>query len=296
VFEPWLLHRLPSGRSAAIVGVAEPFPDVPSGYRIAPIDETVRSALAELRGKADAVILAGGLRTQTTLDLAAEFPEVALVAGGWATQGTREATRTAGAPAMLVGEFAWYVGSVEFDDTLRVAGSSQAWLDEEVPDDPDMAALVARFKAEMSQEGAGFAEKLVASLRTQSYVGSESCAPCHAEEFAKWKSSGHARAMHTLVVKKAESNPQCIACHLVDVPEVAAPAADTNHFGIGCEACHGGAARHAELARRSAPGSARALAPATRDACLRCHFPPNDTHFDFETHWPRIAHGRAAPR
>jgi hypothetical protein len=111
--------------------------------------------------------------------------------------------------------------------------------------------------------------------------------------------------MRTLVEKKAERDPQCIVCHLVDVPPLAlyvAPSllditvlATPEALGIGCEACHGGGARHVEFARRGATADAvRALAPAGPAACLRCHVPPNATHFNFEVDWPKIAHGRGA--
>ncbi len=291
VFEPWFVHTIPDGRRVAVVGVIEPFADVPEGYAVAPIEESLRAAMVALESAADAVVVAGGLRTDTTQTLAAKFPEAALVAGGWPTVGSKRIVETAGAPAMLVGEFGWYVGRVDFDDSLRVADSWQSWIDERLPDDPVLAGVVARYKASASQEGAGFAAKLLTSLREQGFAGSAACAECHAAEFEVWKASGHAHAMQTLVHKGSERDPSCIACHLQDVHVDPVVTADPLTFGLGCEGCHGGAARHADLARRGSSDAKSALAPATREACLRCHSPPNDTHFDFGHHWPKIAHG-----
>jgi len=305
VFEPWLFHRLPDGRTVAVIGVVEPFPGMPSRYRVAPIYDTVRVAMTGLRGKADVVVVAGALRKHETLALAAKLPDATLVAGGWASVGSDQIVKTAGAPAVMVGEHAEYVGRVEFDASLRVRDATQAWLDDGVPDDPEAALLVARYKAEISQQGGEFTGRLITSLREQSYVGSAACAECHAAESATWTASRHSHAMRTLVEKTAERNPQCIVCHLVDVPAIAldftpslldksvlaAPAA----LGVGCEACHGGGARHVDFARRGAKVDAvRALAPAGPTACLRCHVPPNATHFDFDADWPKIAHGRGA--
>jgi nitrate/TMAO reductase-like tetraheme cytochrome c subunit len=299
VFEPWLLHKLEDGRTLAVVGVVEWFEDPPAAYKVTSAEEAVREAIEALRGKADAVVVAGSLRQQATISIAAQFPELTLVVGGWATEGSKGVRTTTGAPAMLVGEYAWYVSRVELDNALKVRDARQAWLDKDVPDDPDAAALVARYKAEISQEAGDFSARLVASLREQKYLGSASCAECHPAEAAAWAQSGHSHAMQTLATKKSERDPTCIVCHLVDVPELVVdetkPAKPVEALGIGCEACHGGGARHVEFAREGAKADAvRALAPAGAAACLRCHVPPNAMHFDFEHDWPKIAHGPGA--
>jgi hypothetical protein len=296
VFAPWILHETRDGRTVAVVGVAAPFDGVAPCWRIGPLDEAVRSALAELRGRADAVIVAGGLEDDTAAALAANFRDLTLVVGGNSVRGSRHAQPTRGAPVMFVGDFGWHVGRVEFDEKFRLTDSWLAWLDNGVPDDADVAGIVARWQASVSEENAGFAEKLVDELRGQKFAGSESCASCHAAEYATWKASRHSHAMTTLAAKSADRDPSCVACHLHDVPRDPAAAPVATSLGVGCESCHGGAARHVLLARRASSDAARALAPATRDACLRCHVPPNVTHFDFAEEWPKIAHGRAGPR
>jgi hypothetical protein len=297
VYAPWLLHRTADGRTVAVIGVIEPFPDLPPQYRISPVADAVREALLELHGQADAVFVAGALREDDALALAAHFPQATLVIGGWTSESTGRVVRTAGAPAILVGDYAWYVGRVDFDPALKVANSWQAWLDEALPDDPDAAGLVARHDAAVSQEGGAFAQKLVLALRERGFVGSQACAECHEAETETWHASRHSHAMRTLVNKGSQRNPECISCHLMDVPHDPAAPLDPDVLGLGCETCHGGAARHVELARSGSVAAAgEALAPATREACLRCHSPPNDTHFDFDRNWPRIAHGRAEAR
>jgi len=297
VFEPWILKPLADGRTAALVGVAQPFAGAPSAYRISSAADAVRDAMKELAGRASVVVVAGALREDATRGLAAQFKDVALVVGGWATRGSPGVVETGGAPAMLVGEYAFYVGRVDLDASLVVHDARQAWLDESVPDDPDAAGIVARYKADVAQNGASFTTRLVASLREQKYVGSAPCMECHMNEFAVWTRSAHSHAMRTLAAKNAERDPQCVKCHLGDVPRQTwyddAPPPDEKTLGVGCETCHGGGARHVEFARRGANADAvRALAPATREACVRCHVPPNATRFDFERDWRKIAHGR----
>jgi hypothetical protein len=290
-FAPWLLHRTKDGRTVAVIGVAEPFDEAPPRYRVDPPADAVRAAMTELAGRADAFVVAGGLGDDAATALADALPGVTLVVGGNSPEGARRVRTTAGAPVLHVGTFGWHVGRVEFDEAFRVTGSWLAWLDPGVPDDAEVAAIVARWQASVSDENAGFAEKLVAQFRQQKFAGSEACATCHEAEFATWKASRHAHAMATLATKGSERDPACIRCHLADVPLDPKAAPAPLQMGLGCEGCHGGAARHAELAREGSKGSALALSPAKREGCLRCHSPPNDTHFDFGHHWPKIAHG-----
>jgi hypothetical protein len=289
VFPGFVERPLANGKVVVVVGVTEPFADVPSEWRVTSPEDAVRDVVARCRGRADAFVVAASVGDDAALALAERLSEVALVVGGRSEKGSDGLVSTRGAPAMLVGEFGAFVGRVAFDERLRVADAHRAWLDEDVPDDPDAASLVARYKAGISQEGGDFATRILATLREQRFAGSASCAECHAAETATWRASGHAHAMRTLVEKASQRNPECVGCHLVDVTP---PPTDVDALGVGCEACHGGASRHVDLARSGAP-SAKALAPATRAACLRCHSPPNDTHFEFDAKWPKIAHGRA---
>lgn len=85
------------------------------------------------------------------------------------------------------------------------------------------------------------------------YVGSESCAKCHAAEDAKWKETLHSHAMDAL--EKTAKRPalrqfdgECVVCHTVGLGyktgyrnESATPA--LKH--VGCESCHGPGSGHA---------------------------------------------------
>lgn len=60
------------------------------------------------------------------------------------------------------------------------------------------------------------------------YIGAEQCAACHAEAYAWWKSTGHARAGRALDASE-QRDPRCTSCH----------ATSTTLPDVQCEACHG---------------------------------------------------------
>jgi 2',3'-cyclic-nucleotide 2'-phosphodiesterase (5'-nucleotidase family) len=111
-----------------------------------------------------------------------------------------------------------------------------------------------------------------------SYVGSEVCGSCHAEEIAWWRTTMHGRAYATLVDRHKEYNLSCVGCHVTGYNR---PGGSTvSHTGplqnVGCESCHG-------------PGSQHVVSPTgaavnvTRDAeegrCLGCHTPEHSDRF-----------------
>ena len=96
----------------------------------------------------------------------------------------------------------------------------------------------------------------------------------------------HRRAMRILVERNANRDPDCVPCHLVDVPHGDA-AIVADEMGVGCEACHGGSAAHA-----ADPTVRTPVRDGGRSTCAsRCHHPPEVKEFDFAKQWPRIAHG-----
>jgi len=95
------------------------------------------------------------------------------------------------------------------------------------------------------------------------YIGAEQCAACHAEAYAWWKTTGHARAGAALSASEAR-DPRCTGCH----------ATAAGQPDVQCEACHG-AGKHywpafvmvdTQLAR--AAGLRSGAEPAT---CNGCH-------------------------
>ena len=86
-----------------------------------------------------------------------------------------------------------------------------------------------------------------------SFVGSEACAKCHADQFAKWKETPHAHAFATLENEakrpaQRQFDGECVICHTVGLgyktgfrDDLTTPALKN----VGCESCHGPGAGHA---------------------------------------------------
>jgi hypothetical protein len=128
------------------------------------------------------------------------------------------------------------------------------------------------------------------------YVGAERCKSCHAEEYASWQASPHARALRGLSVAE-RADPRCRSCHTT-VPADTAPFLE----GVQCESCHGPGKHYAldyvmrdvDLAR------ALYLEKGDEQTCNRCHTDasPSLVPFDYAAklkliqHWP----DRVAPK
>ena len=128
-----------------------------------------------------------------------------------------------------------------------------------------------------------------------SYVGSEACGSCHAEELAWWRTTMHGQAYATLQRLNKEYNLSCVGCHVTGYNQ---PGGSTvAHVGalqdVGCENCHGPASQHVEDPIGAAV-NVRLDAP--EEVCTRCH---NEEHSD-RFHYPTyrrmmIAPGHGAP-
>jgi hypothetical protein len=111
-----------------------------------------------------------------------------------------------------------------------------------------------------------------------SYVGSEVCGSCHAEEIAWWRTTMHGRAYATLVDDHKEYNLSCVGCHVTGYNR---PGGSTvSHTGplqnVGCESCHGPGSQHVV----SPTGATVNVARDTEEGrCLGCHTPEHSDRF-----------------
>ena len=286
VFEPYVIRNLPDGRRVAVVGLADVVDGAPEGRSVLAPAVSLRTIVLELEGRADVVIAATSLSEPAALDLAVHAPGVALVLAGTTPEPDVPFTTTPNALLGVVGHLGGYVARVDFGRDLRPATTWRAWLDESVADDPAAAAIVRRYKDAVSALDVQYVEKVVDGRRKESYAGSVACATCHRAEFGTWKKSLHAVAMRTLVSKESQRDPDCVPCHLVDVPEPGRPL-DPDALGVGCEACHGGSAAHV-----ADPAVQTPARDGGRSLCAsQCHHPPEVKTFDLEARWALIRHG-----
>jgi hypothetical protein len=85
----------------------------------------------------------------------------------------------------------------------------------------------------------------------QSYVGTNKCFICHRRQTDAWSETKHAHAF-TDVPEKYRNDAACLKCHLTAFGESSGYVAGTDKdlLMVGCEACHGPGARHADAAQR----------------------------------------------
>ncbi len=107
------------------------------------------------------------------------------------------------------------------------------------------------------------------------YVGSATCAPCHATEHAWWRGHPHGRAYATLRERNKEFNLDCVGCHVTGYGQPGGSTVTHNLEGalvdVGCEACHGPGAAHAKD-----PTIGMVVDPP-ESVCVACH---NEEHSD----------------
>ncbi len=138
-----------------------------------------------------------------------------------------------------------------------------------------------------------------ATAERADYIGPEACGACHAEAYASWQASAHARAGEAIQAAPAgpgDNQPdRCLACHTTGE----APAGRAFFGSVTCEACHGPGAGYAPADVMQNPTLARALGlndlstPQRRAAlCNRCHQAAlSVAAFDVERGVRAIEHG-----
>lgn len=147
-----------------------------------------------------------------------------------------------------------------------------------------LASRIAGFKAESLDQAAEVAAAPLPA-GVDGYAASGGCVNCHAQEFARWSFSDHAKAWTSLLRKKEADNPECVGCHSTAFGQPGGfgelTEANVRKWkAVQCEACHGPMGAH--LDQPSAGGG-----PVTEASCLGCHDEANSPDFEFETYLRR---------
>jgi hypothetical protein len=102
------------------------------------------------------------------------------------------------------------------------------------------------------------------SVHAEEFAGPETCAACHAQEYADWRGSLHAKALtdhFKKMWKTMGSKPACLACHVTGHQKGTARYA---FAGVTCESCHGAMST-------GHPGEAKMPIPISSEMCKACH-------------------------
>lgn len=125
------------------------------------------------------------------------------------------------------------------------------------------------------------------TLNGDTFAGSAACEPCHQQDYRIWKASRHGDALKTLEDDKHDKDPECVVCHVVGLDRVSGFSnmqETPNLKDVGCESCHGPAAKHVK-------DPTIQLGKAGMDSCMQCHVPQHSPRFDYDTYWEMIKHG-----
>lgn len=162
-------------------------------------------------------------------------------------------------------------------------------MEADLPDQPEILAIVERTKNEVNQLGKRTANTLTSKPFAQDttedvgLTGWQTCGSCHDNQTIFWKSTDHARAFQTLVNAGQEFNLSCLLCHVTTDLYSVRPAEPSllslvpDLQQVGCESCHGNGQRHA-----NAPGRFSVIRRPPPAICLQCHTEERDHSFNYE--------------
>lgn len=259
--------------------------------------EAVVGLLAGPIKSADSILILAYLPEDELRQFAAGLPEADVVIGGPTGQSLPPASvgPTLLAAATNKGKFLIHLDFLPDESRGRWTGEVVEML-QTLPDDDRQSANLNRYREfladrDFSASETGLATSLPAALPVDYRIaGTESCLNCHADEEARWKSSGHALAWDKLSTQHAFADPSCQQCHATGygLPggfvSAKVSAAMVN---VGCESCHGPSLAHTRRPQTRTTFEAR-------DQCARCHDHENSPTFEFATYWPKIAHGKSS--
>jgi 2',3'-cyclic-nucleotide 2'-phosphodiesterase (5'-nucleotidase family) len=308
---PYIIREITLKRSApgkkirvAIIGLTEAKPSGPNGqkqdtiagFKIEDPFAAAKKTIAELKGKADYIAVLAYMAQDGSQRLASENPEIDTIIGARQVSSmddpqhyNRTTIVYAFTQTKYLGELRVYVRS---DGTVENEINRYVALDSSIPDDANaletVTAAHTEFTSEQSKSAgaqAATANPLVTGPNSP-YVGSQTCAPCHAEATEIWEQSRHAHAMATLERKNEQFDNECVGCHVVGFQKGGFQSlyVTPQFANVQCESCHGPGRDHVN---KPGKGYGTMVTPV---GCMQCHTRPNSPDFDFASYWPKIKH------
>ena len=120
------------------------------------------------------------------------------------------------------------------------------------------------------------------------FIGADRCRNCHADAYAEWEKTPHARAFEVLSPKD-RADPRCLSCHTMVAEDLGA-----GLTGVQCESCHGAGRNYAIEYIMRDPDLRTMLNFQKVDGstCTRCHTDssPGLVPFSLSDKLPLIKH------
>jgi mono/diheme cytochrome c family protein len=256
-------------------------------WSIADAEQTATSVIDKLDQQVDLILLLSQLGFWNTLDLVDRFPQIDIAVVGNEGKTVAEPIQYGNALVLMSGNRGQNLGELHL--TLDGNGTILSYtgnlipLEEYIPEDPEVAAMVAEFKYRVEElaslEAAQPVIERSESGKPGRYVGAAACQSCHQWIYTKWQVTPHRAAFQTLHREQQAFNRECVSCHAVGFEKDGFRSIDdTPHLvNVQCESCHGKGSNHVDDPRKPMPNQVSEI------TCLECHCGKWGDDLDFAT-------------
>jgi hypothetical protein len=297
-----------TGVRIAIIGVLDPrglSQDLGSGLSVGDMESTLTQVIAEVRPRADLLVLLAFTDETTLARLAQQFYEVPVILGGKVSQPAQELKRENRSLIYYVSNEARALGFLRLQLTggalPGVLGNEIRFLHDKIPQDKSFRDLAQSYRDEMRRthlavdNATNATADMVPGVRAiATFVGSERCVACHLTAGAVWAQSAHAHAFATLLSRKADADPKCIGCHTTGFGLFSGYRREFGQVKLvnaGCESCHGPGSLHVQQ-REGDTTVSFTYRPLGAGDCQKCHYGEFSRPFRWDDFWPAIKHGK----
>lgn len=301
------------GKTVILTGILHPDSIDPTqlgeGLRLESPELALKALLPDLRQQCDLLVLLAFADEDNLRQLAEQFYEPDFILGGDVSQPSGNTRHINQSHVFYVANESRTIGLIDFDyvqlrgkqrPAIQINDARPALLYEEIPEADAILEIADAYRAEIRVTRLAIDDResnqtaQVPGIRPLArYVGTDRCTACHQAEHAIWKDTGHAHAWAALKYKKADADPNCIACHSVGFGSASGYRREFEHaklVNVGCESCHGPGSQHVE--ERAAGGTVnQRFRPLAEGDCRTCHYGEFSRPFDWDAFWPRVAHG-----
>jgi len=309
ILEPYRIIEK-DGTRIGILGVVSPksVPNPSEGLIVLNLNEAIDRHLPALLEKTDIVFLLAFAKETELRQLASDYFEFALILGGDVDGPTQEIIGENDSIILFTTNQARTVGTLEgrFEKRTRTHIADPTYqielLKESIPQDAGLRELVSSYRKKISETPLDIDSEVQSDpnaipgvTSTATYVGSESCKQCHAEDYEIWSKSGHAHAFETLEKIDSQADPHCVKCHTVGFGKPSGYrrplGGESSLTDVGCESCHGPASEHIARYRDGKPNNFQ-FRPLGPGDCTTCHYGEFSRPFNWDEFWPPISHGK----
>ena len=279
--------------------------DLGPGLTVGDMESTLTRLIAEVRPKADLLVLLAFTDETTLTRLAQQFYEVHVILGGKVSQPAQELKRENRSLIYYVSNEARALGILR----LQLAGGAPPgvlaneirFLHDKIPQDKTFRDLAQAYRDEARRthlavdNATNATADMVPGVRAvATYVGSQRCLPCHKAAGAVWAQSAHAHAFATLIARQADADPKCIGCHTTGFGVFSGYRREFGQdklINAGCESCHGPGSLHVRQ-RQGDTAVSFTYRPLGAGDCQKCHYGEFSRTFHWDEFWPAIKHGK----